>query len=268
MQDRYRRGGARYQYVLVIRKPVPDFYPAVIHHQNPGPGGTTVRRGGAAYLDLVIHNKEEFNGPVTITAEGLPEGLHAAPTTVTGDRGAVVLWADADAPEWVGPVKLVATARRGDETITREVRPYSRVWPSTDLNSSRPTRELIVAVRGTAPFALTPAVERVEVEAGKKAEVKFTCSRLWPEFKGSVNVLPLAFPGPIKMSTVTVAEGKTEAAVAFEAQANARPGEYTLALQGQAQVPFSKDPKAATRPNTLVSLPSRSVTVVVKPAKK
>src|SRR5205085_2058643 len=116
VQDRYRRGGARYQYVLVIRKPVPDFYPAVIHHQNPGPGGTTVRRGGATYLDVIVHNKEGFIGPVTITAEGLPEGLHAAPTTINGDnRGVVVLWADADAADWVGPVKLTATAKRGDE---------------------------------------------------------------------------------------------------------------------------------------------------------
>jgi hypothetical protein len=268
VQDRYRRGGARYQYVLVIRKPVPDFYPAVIHHQNPGPGGTTVRRGGAAYLDVIIHNKEGFNGPVTITAEGLPEGLHAAPTTINNDsRGVLVLWADADAPDWVGQVKLTATAKRGDETITREVRPYTRVWNSTDLNSSRPTRELVVAVRGDAPFAVTPTSERIEVEAGKKVELTVKCERLWPEFKGSVNLQPLAFPGPIKMGTLSVAEGKTEATVVIEAQANARPGEYTLAVQAQAQVPFAKDPKA-TRPNTLVAVPSRPVIVVVRAARK
>ena len=58
VRDRYSRGGARYQYVLTIRKATPDFYPAVIHHQNPGPGGTTVRKGGAVYLDVISHNKE------------------------------------------------------------------------------------------------------------------------------------------------------------------------------------------------------------------
>lgn len=267
VQDRYRRGGPRYQYVLVVRKPVPDFYPAVIHSQNPGPGGTTVRKGGAAYLDVVVHNVSGFNGPLTITAEGLPKGLHAAPTTINNDtRGAVVLWADADAPDWVGPVNLVATGKRGDETITREVRAYTRVWNSTDLNSSRPTRELVVAVRGDSPFALTPAVERLEVEAGKKAEVKVKVGRLWPDFKGAVTLLPLAFPGAIKMGNVTAAEGQSEATVTFEVQPNARPGEYTVALAGQAQVPFSKDGK--TKGNTLVSAPSRPVTLVVLPAKK
>jgi hypothetical protein len=269
VQDRYRRGGARYLYVLTVRKAVPDFYPAVIHHQNPGPGGTTVRKGGAAYLDVIVHNKEGFNGTVTITADGLPKGLHAAPTTITNDsRGVVVLWADKDAEEWVGTVKLTATAKSGDATITREVRSYTRVWNSTDLNSSRPTRELVVAVAGElAPFALTPATETLEVEAGKKAEVVVKCDRLWPDAKGAVTLIPLSLPNPIKMNTATVAADKSEAAVTFEVQANAKPGEYTVAVTGQMQVPFAKDPKAA-KPNTLVPLPSRPIRLVVLAAAK
>jgi hypothetical protein len=269
VQDRYRRGGPRYQYVMVVRKPVPDFYPAVIHHQNPGPGGTTIPKGGAAYLDLVVHNTGGFNGALTVTAEVLPKGLHLSPTTINNDnRGVVVIRADADAPDWVGPVKLVATARRGGETITREVRPYSRVWTSTDLNSSRPTRELVVAVRGSAPFALTPAAERVEVEAGKKAEVVVKVERLWPDLRGAVTLVPLSLPGPIKMGRVTAPEGQGEATVTLDVQAGARPGEYAVAIAGQAQVPFAKDPKAGAKPNTLVTTPARPVTLVVLPPKK
>lgn len=270
VQDRYRRGGARYQYVLTIRKATPDFYPAVIHHQNPGPGGTTIRKGGAAYLDVLIHNTGGFNGEVTITAEGLPKGLHLNPTTINNDsRGVVVLWADKDAPEFVGPIALAATGKTGDQTITREVRAYTRVWNSTDLNSSRPTRELVVAIAGElAPFALVPAAEKLEVEAGKKVELVVKAERLWPEFKGNITLIPLSFPNPVKTNTVTLAEGKTEATVTLEVQASARPGAYTIALTGQGQVPFAKDPKAASKPNTLVPIPSRPVTVVVLPAKK
>ena len=269
VQDRYRRGGPRYQYVLAIRKAVPDFYPAVIHHQNPGPGGTTIRKGGANYLDLVLHNSGGFTGPVTITAEGLPKGLHMAPTTIQNDsRGVVVFWADADAADWVGPVTLTATAKRGDETIVREVRPHTRVWTVADLNSSRPTRELVLAIRETAPFAVSPVVDRIEVEAGKKVEVKVACVRSWPTFKGTVTLTPLAFPGPFKMGTVTVPDGKTEATVTIDVQANTRPGEYTLVLQCQAQVPFAKDAKATAMPNTLVAVPSRPVTLVVTAGKK
>ena len=83
-----------------------------------------------------------------------------------------------------------------------------------------------------------------------------------------MNIIPLYLPNAIKAGPVSVAEGKSEAVVVLEVAANTRPGEYTIAFTGQAQVPFAKDPKATTRPNTLVPLPSRPVTVVVLPAKK
>jgi hypothetical protein len=268
VQDRYRRGGARFQYVLAIQKASPDFYAAVIHSQNPGPGGTTLHRGGATYLDVILQNKDGFNGSVTISAEGLPKGIHAMPTTINNDtRGVFVLWADADAPDSVGPIKLMATGKNGDATLVREVRPHTRVWPNPDMNSSRPTRSQVIAVAESAPFIVKPASERIEVIAGQKAELKLQFERLWPDFKGSVTLTPLTFPGPIKMNQVTIPESKAEATATIEVQAGARPGEYTLALQCQAQVPFAKDGKGA-KANTLVTQPSRPVTVVVQAAQK
>jgi hypothetical protein len=37
-----------------------------------------------------------------------------------------------------------------------------------------------------------------------------------------------------------------------------------VTVLGQAQVPYSKDPKAAQKPNVLVALPARPVTLVVR----
>ncbi len=265
VQDRYRRGGARFQYVLVVRKPKPDFYAAVIHRQNPGPGGTTLHRGGATYLDVVIHHTEGFSGPITLTAEGLPPGLHALPTTLRDTRGTFVFWADAGAAEWTGSVKLFATGKVGDRVLRHEVRPYTRVWAEANLSSSRPTRELVLAVRESAPFALHFNPERLEVKAGKKVEVKLHVDRLWPDFKNTMTVLPLAFPGSIRMNNVEVPATKSEVALSIEVQPGTRPGEYTLAVTGQAQVPYSKDAKAKQKANTLVSQASRPLTLVVLP---
>jgi hypothetical protein len=94
------------------------------------------------------------------------------------------------------------------------------------------------------------------------------CERLWPEFKGAVTLIPLSFPNPVKMSPTTIAEGKNEVTVTLEVQANARPGEYLVALTGQGQVPFAKEAKATARPNTLVPIPSRPIVLVVLPAPK
>jgi hypothetical protein len=188
-----------------------------------------------------------------------------APTTIPNDsRGVLVLWADADAPDSVGPVVLTATGTAGGTPLTREVRPYTRVWPQPDMNSSRPTRELVVAIAGVAPFALRPGTDRVEVTAGQKAEVKYRLDRA-TGFTGPVTVTPLVFPGPIKASQATVPDGKAEATVTFEATTGASAGEYTLAVRGQAQVPVD-GPKG--KANTLVTLPARPLTLVVRPAGK
>ena len=268
VQDRYQRGGARFQYVLMIRPPLPDFYAAAIHSQNPGPAGTTLRRGGTAYLDVIVHRTEGFNGPITLTAEGLPPGVHARPTTFRDSHGTFVLWADADAVDWTGTVKLFATGQRGTATLRHEVRPYTRVWNDPSLGSSRPTRELALAVRESAPFELRFPAERVEVQAGKKAELKVTLDRHAQDFRSGLTILPLAFPGNFKMGNVVIPADKAEATVSIEVRPGTPPGEYTLAVLGQAQVPYSKDPKAGQKPNTLVAQPSRPVTLaVVAPGK-
>jgi hypothetical protein len=129
-------------------------------------------------------------------------------------------------------------------------------------------RSLPVAVRESAPFALHFVPERLEVEAGKKAVLKLQLDRLWPECKNNVKVLPLSLPGYFRLDAPEIAAGKNEAAVTVEAQPNTPRGEFTLAVVGQAQVPFSKDPAATQKPNALVSLPSRPLTVVVLPPKK
>ncbi|HEX3149482.1 MAG TPA: PPC domain-containing protein [Gemmataceae bacterium] len=265
VQDRYRRGGARYHYVLTIHKAVPDYYVALIHAQNPGPGGTTIRKGGAAYLDVILQRKDGFNGPVTIVADGLPKGLHMAPTTIPSEsRAALVFWADADAPDFAGPIHLTSSGLADATTLKREVRPYTRVWSSTDMNSSRPTRDLWVAIADTAPFALRPESERVEITAGQKATVKFHLDR-GAGFNNAVTVAPLNFPGPIKADQVAIAEGKNEIMMTFDVNNGAKPGDYTLVMRGQAQVAV-EGPKG--KMNTLVALPSRPITIVVRAAAK
>ena len=76
-----------------------------------------------------------------------------------------------------------------------------------------------------------------------------------------------AWPGPIQMANVSIAEGKSEVVVAFDIRAGARAGDYTLTVLGQSQVPYQKDAKAA-KANSLVTIPSRSITIPVLPAKK
>ena len=147
------------------------------------------------------------------------------------------------------------------------MRPYTRVWSEANISSSRPTRDLALAVRASAPFALNFTQERVEVTAGQKADLKLHLQRHWKDFSGKVTILPLALPDALRMANAEIAAGGEEATLTVEAPANAAPGEYTITVLGQAQTPYSKDAQAASKPNVLVSLPARPLTLVVLPKK-
>lgn len=262
VQDRYSRGGARSQYVLSIRKPQPDFSVAAIHSANPGPGGTTLWKGCSAYLDVVIHFRDGFTGPVTITAVGLPAGVTATPATTGGTHTVLVLTAAPSADEWTGEVTLLATATIDGKLVQREVRPYTRCFGITEA-TSRPSRKLALAVREPGPFGLVIEPAQATVEAGKTIELTFKATRQWPDFKAAINLLPLAAVGNLQLPNGSISENSTEMKLTLTVQKGTRPGPYTLTVLGQAQVPFAKDPAATSRPNTLVSLPAVPVTLTV-----
>ncbi len=265
VQDRYQRGGPRYQYVMELQPSRPDFFVATMHSQNPGPGGTTLWRGGAAYFDVIIHQTRGYSGPIVITAENLPQGVHAIPAKLgLGSGGTFVLWADQDAPETAAPIRLIATGERAGVKFTREVRPYARVWNQGD-GTSQPMREHWIAVRDKAPFALRFEESRVPVVAGAKVDVKLKLDRHWGSFKESLNILSNSWPGNFKFNSVQIPSGADEVTASIEVQAGTRAGEYTLGVLGQGRVPFTKNADGSEMKNTLVSLPSQPITVLVQP---
>ncbi len=267
VQDRYQRGGPRYQYVLSVRKAKSDFFAASIH-SHPQIAGTNVWQGGTAHVDVVLHHVDGGNQfPTTITAEGLPPGLHVTPTVITNDtRGTVVFWSDDNAAPWTGPLKLIATSKHADRELRHEVRPYTRAFQQS---GSRPMQEQFVTIRERAPYSLRIEPERITVEAGQKAEVKLIVTRYWPDFKEAINFQSLNWPGVLQLGNGTISAGQTEVPISIQIQPNANSGDYTAAVLGQAQVPFHKNPDEKNRPNTLVPMTSRPVTITVtNPAQK
>lgn len=267
VQDRYQGGGARAQYVLSLRKQTPDFFVACMANSPGPPQGTTLWAGGTAALDVIMQSRDGWNDPVVITAENLPAGVHATPVQITNDmRTTLVLRADDGAPPHVGPIRLIATSTRQGQTLRREVRPHTRVAQNFGC---RVLREQLIAVRERAPFRVVPVPDQLTVEAGKPLELKLQGLRLWPEFTGEIGYQPTAFPNGFQLNNGTIGSGTGEVPITITTQPGMRPGTYSLIIQGQAQVPFNKDPNAKERPNTLVALQSWPLTVTVtEPPKK
>ncbi len=261
VQDRYSRGGARYQYVLSLSAGLPDF------QVNAMLGGApAIRAGGQEFIDVVLDQRGGFNSPVTITAEGLPAGVTALPCILRSTiHGQLVLRADRSAPESDTSIRLWATGVHEGRELRREVK-FATL--ATNGNGCRPMRDLVLSVRGTAPYAVRFEPEQVTVAAGQSVEVRVVAERLWPEFTGPIDLVSPGVPGFLQIGNQTIPAGATELRFQLTAQGGMQPGEYTTAIWAQAQVPFSKAPEKDPPKNTLVVLPTTPVRVTVPEAEK
>jgi hypothetical protein len=269
VQERYRRGGARYRYVLRLARGEQDFCPVVVHETPSDPSCPVVRRGGSAFYELCL-NRRDYNGPVTVEAEALPPGVLCPPVHVSPQSqfANVVFTAAADAPEWAGAVRLKAWAMVGGKRVKRPVRCAQRRWPVANLNASLEIREICLAVRPAAPYGIRLPAETLTVPAGGARDVKAKVARHWDEFKGKVQLAGLNLPPGFAVAAAEVPADRGEATVQLKVAANVPPGEYSIVLRGDAQVPFAPDPKAANRPLVRVADPSTPLTVTVTAARR
>jgi hypothetical protein len=264
VQERYGKGGPRYQYVLRLTKVVPDFYPVAFHETPSDPTCPLVRQGGSAFCEICL-NRRDLSGPVTVEAEGLPTGVRCPPVHVSAQSqfANVVFTAAADAPEWSGPVRLKAWALVDGKKIERDVRCSQRRWPIDNINTSVAVRQISLAIRSQAPYALKLPEKKIAVAAGKEVEFPVTLTRYWPDFNGKVQITGLNLPPGFEFATKDIPAEKTVLQAKLKVAANVPPGDYSVVLRGDAQVPFNRDPKAAARPNVRVADPSTPMIVVV-----
>jgi hypothetical protein len=267
VQERYRRGGARYQYVLRLAKGEQDLYPVVVHETPSDPSCPVLRRGGSAFYELCL-NRHDLSGPVTVEAEALPQGVTCPSVQVSPQSqfANVVFTAAADAPEWAGAVRLKAWAMVGGKRMERPVRCAQRRWPNPSVNASLEVREICLAVRPAAPYGIRLSAEAPKVPAGGALDVKAKVARNWEDFKGKVQLVGLNLPPGFAVAATEVPADRSEATVKVKVAANVPLGEYSIVLRGDAQVPFARDPKAASRPLVRVADPSTPLTVTVTAA--
>jgi hypothetical protein len=267
VQDRYRQGGARFVYALSIGKPKPDFYPAAFHETPVAPSCPLVHRGGSAFCELCL-NRRNFHGFVTIEAEGLPRGVSCSPIHVSPQTefATIVFTAAPDAPDWSGAIRLKARADIEGKRLERQVRWSQRRWNIDNINTSRVCREICLAVRPGAPYALKMPDGRISVAAGAAGETRVVVERRAADFKGKIQLNGLNLPPGFDVPATELPADKGEVKVKLMVAANVPPGTYSIVLRGDAQVPFSKDPAASNKPNVRVADPSEPLTVVVTAA--
>jgi hypothetical protein len=273
--------GPRQLYRLSITPEQADYRLVLMPSASRTIGGELVRAGSCQYFTVLVARQDGFDGPITLTAEGLPVGVHCPAQTIgPGQKlGVLVVSADPGAAAWTGFVHVVGSATLDGQVVVREARSASIVWPSPipQLNLpvlSRLDRGLALAVRDHAPFALKVKSDAIKALPGARVSLDLKLERLQADFKGPVQVtLPNWTPNLLAFNNnqpLNIAGDKGEAKAALDVRSGLSVGTYTLVLRVQGQVPFSRDPAgkgnkanltavAATLPITLTVTPKDAV---------
>jgi hypothetical protein len=266
--------GPRQLYRVRITPDQPDFRLAVMPPDDYQHDSARLFQGANQYYTVFAWRNDGFNGPITLTAEGLPKGVTCPPQILSGGMrsAALVLSAAPDAPLFDGEIKVKGTANVKGLAVVREARPASITWPVPPQQNiptlTRLDRGLALAVRDKPPFTVAATLDKPTLVQGDKANLNVKLARAWPDFK---QPLALTLVEPLPNIVVnnnqpfTLNPGKDDGAMPVVVNANVEPGVYNVVLRGVTQIPFNKDPKNAQKPPINVVLPSAPVTLTVLP---
>ena len=110
-------GGApdpRRRYWISFQREDADFRLAVVPHGNDPGAGLRAARGGRVMLDVLVHRRNGFTGPVRVVTENLPSGWNSESSWIGAgeDRGLLVVTtpatgaAELAVPQWLGVAKV------------------------------------------------------------------------------------------------------------------------------------------------------------------
>ncbi len=273
--------GPRHTYAVRITRDDPDFRLVALTAGGSQPDVPAVPAGGQGAYNVLVRRSGGFSGDVELSVEGLPDGVTCPPQVLgAGVQETTLVLSAAAAAEWTGEIKIKGTATIKGNKVVQEARAGGIVWPvqpnSNTATVSRLDRSLWLAVRGKAPFTLTPALDKVQVTQGDKAVATVRIARLWPEIKAPVQVSVMQSQNrqgselPVNLrfnnnQPVNVAANQAEAKLNVTIGADVPPGTYNVVFRGQTQVPYNKDPKAKQKPNTFIVQPSAPISITVLP---
>jgi hypothetical protein len=248
-------------YRVCVRPEQPDFHLVVIGTDELSGAGLTLNQGASQEIQVVCFRHEGFDGEIVLSAEGLPGGV-TCPAQVLGPKlkqTTLVVSAAAGAAPWAGPIRIKGTAQINGNTVTREARIGSFVWPASGNNPaySRLADSVCLAVRDKGPYGLDVDPKELTVPLGGKVSVKITMNRYLPDFKNQVQLRRIAAPGAtngnfINIPNVTIPANKNEVTANFNIPNNAQPGTFNLVWRGQGQYGIIRDPKSKRKQNIQV----------------
>jgi len=244
-------------YRLSIRKPEPDFRLVAVPMDVSG--AILMRKGGREVVRVIAARRDGFDGPITISAAGLPAGVTAPEVTLgqAANFTSLILTADAGAAVGTGALQITGKSTVAGKELVRVARagmsldalqfaqPFGEI-PST---RSRLVDFIPVSVSADEIARLQVTLgdgKVIETARGGVLKIPYTVTRQ-DGAAGTLTGFPIGLPPNIGLPQVPIG---TNNAGDFELrlQANTPPGTYTFYLAGSAQgVNYSRNPESAAK---------------------
>jgi hypothetical protein len=275
-----QRGGPRLTYRLVIGPETPDFRLVLVPEQ-PLPDETIgLRAGGRVLADVVAVRLGGFRGPILVEPASLPPGVSCEPITIkSGEKVATVVFnAAEDAKTAIGVVTLIGRSKfKSDDKKSEEGPDLTRITLAGGMTGpvaarapavapARVHRGFVIAVQGEpAPLTLSAKTKTVITAQGSRIPIELAAARR----AGFVEAVAVTVPNPppnVPPATATIPKDATSATLRLFVPKNVTAGVYTIIPRGAGPYPFSKDPKAAKKPNITLTEPANPISLTVLPA--
>lgn len=255
------KGGGGAIYRLQVQRPQPQFdlvaipWASYLKDRMVRRTSNIIRAGGSTIVRVLALRRPGFNGDITLTVEGLPDGVHCPPTLLRAGKefGSLYLSSPVDAKEWHGFVTIKGT--HGD--VVRTAHSGSIAFNLADYNTaatkSRLTSRLPLSVHAAekAPIVFEqPAQDRFEVVMGNNLEIPIKLLRHGGA-KGDtqINVLGLPYKkgGASAKFNDKTNEGKITIPIKKTGDFDIAPGEWQFVLVATGTVKFQSNLAAVER---------------------
>ncbi len=254
---------ARAVFRVSLRKETPDFR-LLVAAQPPASSNKDareavlwtpfLRRGETQPIKVLALRRDQFNGEIKLTIEGLPAGISADSAKIEKDKNSawIMLTANESAAGWMGPVKVLGTASIGETEVVRVARGGTVKWTVADYNTeavqSRLTGDFVVAVTSleSAPISVEANEDKVwETSVAGKLKIPIRVVRR-DNFGANLKLKAGGLAALEKLKEIEVDGKATSAMVELDLTEHAvPPGTYDFHLQTQATAKYRQNPEAA-----------------------
>jgi len=241
IRDHLNKGGTEYAYRIELTPAAPELKLSVAEFVQYVQPTVSVPKGNRFAL-MLNAQRLNFGGPLTLRAEDLPKGVTVeTPGAIASLNSIPILFTAAPDADVAGALAVITGMLDDPEKKqTVEGRLRQEVMLVRGQNNTpfwtETVDRLAVAVTEEAPFSIEVVEPKVPVVQNGSMNLKVVATRK-EGFTAPIKVDLLWFPPGINASrSVSIAEGQTEALISVNAAGNAAPGEWKVAVTGQAPV--------------------------------